>query len=521
MKDQVSQRKNLDARTAQPSSSQERDGGAQKVKRLKSPRSGKRKSRTRNTFRISVALFCLLILYFIYGLIGPYMGNKTVNKAYQARFSTTGFYAVENALSPDRVKLLTDRTSSETAKLNIIDHATESIWLTVDDMSLENFSSLTIGALLDAAERGVNIRILIDGSNLYHKSQMYRALASHVNVEMRQYRPVHLLLPWTYNSRMNDRFLLVDDELAWFSESGESQRSGGQSGDIRGSDWDLLIYNEAANTRDTAASVLSELRNYHTALWNSKDSVPAFSKSQQLTAQAAQPLIDDSVKKWKEARSANPDYRAHSTDYRDITIETSQVTLVKNPLGEANKEPYIWFQLQKLMSEADDRVFIQTPTISMSSDMYKNMETIRANVTDVKLLTNSTACEGNFKELSDYRVNRNDLINTGVQLMEYQGTQVFVPKVLLIDQDLTVLGSYRYNQSGTYLNTESVLVIQSEVLNRQVTNLTEELAKETLIVKPDGSYNEVAQVNVRSMDRGKKFLQFVAGLGLQLFRSLL
>lgn len=105
--------------------------------------------------------------------------------------------------------------------------------------------------------------------------------------------------------------------------------------------------------------------------------------------------------------------------------------------------------------------------------------------------------------------------------MEYQGTQAFVPKVLLIDRDLTVLGSYRYNQSGTYLNTASVLVIQSEVLNRQVTNLTEELAKETLIVKPDGTYNEVAQVNVRSMDSGKKFIQYMAGLGLQLFRSLL
>lgn len=300
MKNQVSQRKNLDARSAQPSSSKRRADDVRNVERRESPRAGKRKIRAKRAFKVSIALFCLLLLYFVYGLIAPYMGNKTVNKAYRERFSTAGFYAVENALSPDRVKLLTDRTSSETAKLNIIDHATESIWLTVDDMGSDNFSSLTAGALLDAADRGVNIRVLIDGSNLYHKSPMYRALASHANIEMRQYRPIHILLPWTYNSRMNDRFLLVDDELAWFAESGGSQRSGGQGGDIRGSDWDLLIYNEAANTRDTAASVLSELRNYYTALWNSRDSVPAFSKNQQLTEQAAQPFVDDSIKNGKK-----------------------------------------------------------------------------------------------------------------------------------------------------------------------------------------------------------------------------
>ena len=472
-------------------------------------------------WKLILSVLLLIAIYFVYGLIGPYIGNKEVDLSYQKRFSTVGFYAGETEISPDRVKLLTDRVASEAARLNIIDRAVSNLSLAVDSASDERNLSLMAGALLDAADRDVQVKILVDGANRVQESALFQALSTHENIEIREYRPVHLLLPWTYNSRMNDRFIVADDQLAWFSESTDTDRLSGSNTDIRSSDWDLLIYNEAANTRNTAGSVLSELKNYFTALWTAPDTVRI------LAAQQAHPdgsdllLIESLTDQWKDARKSNPDYNSTRTDYRATTIETDKVTLVKNPLSDMNKQPYVWFQLQKLMAGAKERVLIQTPYILMSPDMYKGMEIIKANVADVKIMTNSPACAGNFKEASDYSINRREIINTGVQLSEYQGSSAFIPKVLLIDDDLTVLGSYHYNLAGTYLNTESVLVIQSEALNQQVTTLTQEISKETLIVKPDGSYSDVAQVPARTLDGGKQFLQFIAGLGLQLFRSLL
>lgn len=467
-------------------------------------------------YKLSGIALLLLLIYFIYGYIGPYIADREVNRAYRERFSTTGFYASENDLSPDYVQLLTTAPNSETALLNCIEQANSGIWLTIDSLPVAETSEKIGGALLSAAEREVKVQILVDGRLQAAKSPLLQTLASHDNIEIREYRPLNYLKPWTYNSKLNDRFLISDDQLAWFSESTDCSRLNKDASDVRSSDWNLLIYNKAANSRDTAYSVLSELRNYHTALWNSPEA-GEFAAVEATDIEYRNKLIND----WAALLEENTSYSKKPESYLNDLVPTERITLVKNPLSDTNKEPYVWFQIQSLMADAEERVYVQTPYILLSANMYKDMEAIKANIADVTVLTHAVANQGNYKEIADYRINRSKVINTGVQLKEYQGESPFVPKVTLIDRNLTILGSYQYNQASTYLNTESVLVIQSEKLNQQITTLSEEIAKESLMVKPDGTYNEVAQVQPLPDAGGRGFLQFLAGLGLQLFRSVL
>lgn len=78
-------------------------------------------------------------------------------------------------------------------------------------MARDIFSSL-----LEAADRGVKVQILVDG--LYGTLHMegnpiFYAAGTNPNIEIKFYNIPNPLKPWTINGRMHDKYLLVDDKL--------------------------------------------------------------------------------------------------------------------------------------------------------------------------------------------------------------------------------------------------------------------------------------------------------------------
>lgn len=479
----------------------------------------KKKKRRHPILKSSVLIICLALIYVIYGTIGPYIGNRDVDQIRRDRFSTAGFYAPENSSSNDRVRILSTRNESEMMLLNVIDSATSLIRVAMKDTPTRTQDELLIGALLAAADRGVSIELLADGSDPIQTKRLYHPLLRSDKVRVRSFRPIETFLPWTYHSRMSDRFLIADDKLAWFSEATPARSVTGSSDDPSHSDWDVLVFNGAYNSPDTADSVLSQLTNYFTALWSSNYSVDlpsAQTDSDEVMKTESKRLINQ----WEVKREQERQLQSNFSNYQQMTTPVDHISLIKNPVNSLNKEPYLRFQLDKLMSEAKDRVIIQTPYILLSADMYKKMTALSGTVPSSRLLTCSFNCNGNYFQMADYRVNRKDVINTGIQISEYQGHSAFLPKALLIDDELTILGSYDWSQAGTYLNTQSMLVIQSKEINKKVTELNGALQKEALVVRPNGDYSLANDVKPLASGAGKGTLRYLSGLFIQFFRTL-
>ena len=68
-------------------------------------------------------------------------------------------------------------------------------------------------ALLDAADRGVKVRIVVDGLvgrlNFLGGDLGY-ALGTHENIEIRFYNPVNLLAPWGLSARSHEKYVIAD-----------------------------------------------------------------------------------------------------------------------------------------------------------------------------------------------------------------------------------------------------------------------------------------------------------------------
>ena len=75
---------------------------------------------------------------------------------------------------------------------------------------------------------------------------------------------------------------------------------------------------------------------------------------------------------------------------------------------------------------------------------------------------------GNPFGSADYARNRNRILNTGIDIWEYEGGYSYHGKSILIDDDLSVIGSFNMDMRSTYLDTELMLVIRSKDINKQL-----------------------------------------------------
>ena len=175
------------------------------------------------------------------------------------------------------------------------------------------------------------------------------------------------------------------------------------------------------------------------------------------------------------------------TDYADETFETEKITLLSNPIHTQAKEP-VWYQLGELMKNAKERVKIHTPYIICNDMMYNTWEEIAQKVPDFSIMTNSVANNGNPFGAADYAKNRNRILETGIDIWEYEGGYSYHGKSILIDDDLSVIGSFNMDMRSTYLDTELMLVIRSKEINKQLEDGMMEYESVSRQVLDDGTY---------------------------------
>ena len=125
-----------------------------------------------------------------------------------------GCERVLNMAGQERILNIENNVDALVWRLRLIESAKENIVLATFDFRDDNSGQDMMAALLNAADRGVKVQILVDGINgtLYLRgSRNFRELTSHENVEVKLYNPITLIKPWKNNYRMHDKYLIADD----------------------------------------------------------------------------------------------------------------------------------------------------------------------------------------------------------------------------------------------------------------------------------------------------------------------
>lgn len=463
--------------------------------------------------KAGLILLILAILYLVIGACAPFMKTKTVENTSQADAIVTKVQTDRE--SPDRAKIIETNQEALEERIRLIHMAKENIVLTTFDMREGESTSDILAMLYERAEHGVKVQILVDGMSGFLRMRgvpLFLTMASHENVEIRIYDELSPLLPWKAMGCMHDKYLIID-HMAYLlgGRNTFDYFIGEYPTDGMSFDREALIYN--TDIADTESSVY-ELYDYFQEMWdykecktygeegvseNEKEKVTVFLKERYQSLQKQYPELFEAY------------------DYAQNTCETKGVTLLSNEKHIYSKEPVVFYELTELMKQAKKNVIIHTPYVVMDDYMEETMKSVCANV-PVTMMINARENGDNLVASSDYTYHRGDVLDTGVELLEYMGGTSYHGKSLVIDDEIAIVGSYNFDMRSTYVDTELMLAIRSTETAEELKGYLEEYHKACRRVNKDGSEVVPDGLSVPELSFGKTVVFHGLGAVLQLFR---
>ena len=88
---------------------------------------------------------------------------------------------------------------------------------------------------------------------------------------------------------------------------------------------------------------------------------------------------------------------------------------------------------------------------------------------------------------TDYLNNKNKILATGADIYEVMNDYALHTKAVLVDDNLSIIGSYNLDMRSTYLDTELMLVVDSRELNARIREQLEHYKEESIEVLSDGT----------------------------------
>lgn len=450
-----------------------------------------KKERTTLMANVIKNILRVLIIWLFYAMVtGVLIFYKPakINQEYKDTSSVNRFYS--NEVGSDRVILADDPFKSGMSRIEIIEKAEERLDISCFAIHPGKSANLFFGALIEAADRGVKVNLVLDG--IFHgiRSELKDLIfyfAAHPNMELRLYEPINLLKPWTFNNLLHDKYIIADSKIAiiggrnigdqYFVPKGYDKKIS--------NDRDMIIINTKIEDKN---SVIYQLKEYFNLVWEHSYTKPIGNRF--LKTQYKRGIVkgNELKKSWKLVKNENPDLFGKERDWFDISLPTNKITLIHNPIQRLSKEPWCWYEITEIMKSAKQSIFIQSPYTIPNSQLTEGfLQQKHVPNIEVTLLTNSIQTTPNLPAYSGYMRYRKDIVDTGIDVYEYQGRNSIHAKAFVVDE-LTVMGSFNLDPRSTYLSTETMVVVHSpEVVTTFNENIKDYLDK-SLKVAPDYTY---------------------------------
>lgn len=378
----------------------------------------------------------------------------------------------------ERICCIDDNTDALIWRLRMIESAQEEVILSTFGFGTGQSGQDMVAALQAAAERGVEVKLLLDGFNgtkAMDKSEHLQALAAMPNVQVRIYNAVNLLKPWRANYRMHDKYLIVDHSMYMLGGRNTNDLFLGDYSDEPNIDRDVLVYGTGAD------GSLGQLRDYFGSVWSLPES-KAFKSKDSADFDGVRAELRVRYQGMKEKYPTAFGF----TDWEKQTIPANSVALLTNGVNAGNKAPQLWKQMCMYMGRGQD-ILIQTPYVICGGEMYEDLTALTEQGKSVTILTNTPETGANPFGCADLDNQRRNIRKTGATLLEYAGNHSIHAKAVLIDENISIIGSFNLDMRSAYIDTETMLVIDCPALNAQLRGQMEDMAGQSLRTESDGT----------------------------------
>ena len=420
--------------------------------------------------KLPIFLFIFILLYVIGSLICyPLLTKRHVLKQKEKYAEQAAKESVDRSAS---VRCLDDNTQALVYRLALIESAQRELIMTTFDMSDGESGQDLMAAMLQAADRGVRIRLMVDGINAWlklEKSDLFGAFSTHPNIEIRFYNPIRLTKLWKLNYRMHDKYLIADDTAYILGGRNSNNLFLGAYRDTYNIDRDLYVLER---TEKNASDVmqkkernsLQDIKAYFEKIWVQPDQKIFRKKETEKTKEGLALLREH----YKELQTAYPEaFSETETLLTQNLIRVDSIQFLHNPLYADEKVPVVYQRICQEM-EQGETILIQTPYIICDKGMYQDLSELCRAGKQIEIITNAVESGANPWGCTDYLNERKSILKTGAGVYACMAGQSLHTKTVLIDDETSIVGSYNLDLRSTYLDTELMLLVKSKELNKQL-----------------------------------------------------
>jgi len=373
------------------------------------------------------------------------------------------------------------------ARLALINAARSTIDAQYYQWNSDAIGYLFLSRLIEAADRGVTVRLLVDDMKLRTRSKTIASLCLHPNLDIKVFNP------WIRRSgagmyafeflrrfkkldhRMHNKLAVADGKHAIFGGRNIGADHFGVGDSVNLVDFDVIM---------TGGSV-SDLSAVFESYWASSNAVHGSTLHGTVTStdlaaarnmiakelQAGEPILGSSLE--SESRWS----REHTLE-RIETDDNAIMVISDSPDVTSDTGPTeVIGSLRRLRDSATEDLVIVTPFLVPSDDDIDAYRKAVARGVRIRLLTNSLASNPGTVSNSGFKRSRTALIQAGVELHELDFHAKVKPawetppntgrylglhtKLFIVDRKSVVLGSVNLDPRSKFVNTEMGVRVQN------------------------------------------------------------
>ena len=384
-------------------------------------------------------------------------------------------------------------------RLRAIDSAVESLDLQTFIWDLDGSGAAIKQHLLDAAGRGVFVRVLVDDSFILDADQELLDIDHHPGIELKVFNPYkrrssHAALRETLNlgefhrldHRMHNKVMVVDNRVAVLGGRNLADHYFG--------------FDKSDNFRDmeviAGGPVVHELAGGFDLYWNDRWSFPVAAIMEQRAGPGSpEPVsMDDAlppeVHLEQSALERLEDWvRLAESAHSGTTQLLLDAPPTDNPDDPQHAPVQVGQQLVDAIDAATREVWLISAYLIPTPELEQAIQRARERGVEVRILTNSINSNNHLTAHSAYRKHVRHLVEMGVDVHEVRvdakDRDLYIEspvedkslslhsKVMLFDDDRVFIGSANLDPRSLHINTEMGLLIESTSLNAEMRRVLE------------------------------------------------
>jgi len=422
---------------------------------------------------------------------------------------------------------LADGIDALASRLLLAERAERSIDVQYYLIKSDITSNAFVRALLQAADRGVRVRLLLDDVFTGGYDAGMAALDSHPNFEIRIFNPfAHRSARFAdgitgfsrINRRMHNKSFTVDNQVTIIGGRNIADEYFAARADLNFGDLDVM----------GIGPVVAEVSEMFDSYWNHERAAPidAFAKMPDDPAAELERIRAELEQSLQQILDS--EYAEAVRDQILENIETDSSVFTWAPYVLAVDAPDKSFKsladtagsittaLRESLLSAQKEIIIISPYFVPLKTGIEELVALQDGGIDVTIITNSLAANNHTPVHGGYAPSRKPLLKSGVRIFEFRadahilGTQISAEegaistlhtKAFIVDAQELFIGSFNFDPRSANINTELGVIIRSPELAEAAANaINNALAEKTYEV----FLNDKGKLRWRGLEKGQE-----------------